>query len=99
MNPPLSATDILNREFLTIRGRLLEVAAALDRIDRAGGLANDARLDNLHRVLELLAQPGPDRAERMQHLLSLPYDPDWRRTSLLASDGTGEQRNKATGQT
>jgi hypothetical protein len=39
-----TARDVFDQEFLTIRAKLLEVAAALDRIDRAGGsLANDPR--------------------------------------------------------
>jgi hypothetical protein len=32
---PLDATEVLNREFLEIRAKLLEIAAALDRLDRA----------------------------------------------------------------
>ena len=37
MSNPLSASDVLNREFLEVRARLLQVAAALDRLDRAAG--------------------------------------------------------------
>lgn len=78
MKPPLPATELLNREFLGIRCRLIEVAAALDRIARADGSADDVRLENIRRSLEMLAHAEPDRVERIQHIFSLPYAPDWR---------------------
>ena len=34
---PLDKPEVLNREFLEIRARLLQVAASLDRLDRADG--------------------------------------------------------------
>lgn len=34
-NSPLSADEILEREFLPLRSRLLDIAAALDRFERA----------------------------------------------------------------
>ena len=34
---PLDAPEVLNREFPEIRARLLQLAAALDRMDRADG--------------------------------------------------------------
>jgi hypothetical protein len=74
----MSAAEILNREFLTVRCRLIEVAAALDRIGRADGSVDDVRLENLRRSLEVLGQPGTDRVERIQQIFSLPYAPDWR---------------------
>ena len=77
MTPPMPAAAILNREFLTVRCRLIEVAAALDRIARAGSI-DDVRLDNIRLSLEALAQPDGKRVERIQHIFSLPYDADWR---------------------
>jgi len=74
--------EVFEREFLALRGRLLEVAATLDRLDRAGGPpGNDPRADQLRRSLEVLASPGPrsDRAEQIQLIFSLPYDPHWRK--------------------
>ncbi len=79
MPPVMSARETLDREFLGIRSRLLDVAASLDRIDRANGsVADDARLGQLRRALDVLLSPGPDRAERFQHVFSLPYDEAWR---------------------
>jgi len=74
------AVEILDREFLPLRGRLLEVGAALDRIARAGGVCDDPRVDQIRRSLELLSQARDtaDRAEQVQMIFSLPYDPNWR---------------------
>jgi len=80
---PLSANEVLDREFLTARGKLVELAAILDRIDRADGdLADDARLAQIRRSFELLAEDAADRAvadraERVQAIFSLPYDAAW----------------------
>lgn len=76
------AAEVLEREFLVLRGRLLEVAATLDRLDRAGGPPrDDPRADQLRRCLEVLASAGlrTDRAEQIQLIFSLPYDPHWRK--------------------
>jgi hypothetical protein len=70
--------DTLDREFLTVRARLLELAAAFDRIDRAvGPTRDDPRREQLRRAVDVLASPTPDRAERIQMHFSLPYDPAW----------------------
>ena len=37
MPPLLSAPEVLNREFLEIRCKILELAAAFDRLERADG--------------------------------------------------------------
>ena len=77
MSAPTSATQPLDREFLSIRCRLIELAAALDRIDRGGSpAADDPRVAQIRRSLELLAGDAPDRAERVQMVFSLPYEKD-----------------------
>ena len=76
----MNADEILEREFLEIRAKLLEVAAALDRLDRAeGSVESDPRMQLLSTALKLNAAPnyGPSRAEKMQMLFSREYDPDW----------------------
>ena len=80
-------TEVLDRDFLETRGRILEVAAALDRIDRAPGRAHEApdrRLAQLRQAIEALLEPGPGRAETVQRLFSLDYDPKWRDRYELA---------------
>lgn len=81
MHPrPLTAADFLDEEFLIVRAKILEVAAALDRLDRGDGdVSQDPRLERLRRSLAELSSAKPDRAERIQRIFSLPYDEDWRR--------------------
>jgi len=74
-----SAKETLDREFLSFRAKLIDLAAALDRMERGEGTAEeDPRWEQLQRAIELLASGEPDRAGRMQMLFSLPYDPQWR---------------------
>lgn len=77
---PLTAARTLEMFFLDTRGKILEVAAALDRLDRGDGtVANDPRMERIRRALATLQQDGPGRAEAIQLIFSLPYDPTWDR--------------------
>jgi hypothetical protein len=76
-----SKADVLNHDFLESRAKVLELAAALDRLDRAsrgGHETPDSRLAQLRQALEALLEPGPGRAETVQRIFSLEYDPRWR---------------------
>ena len=76
---PENASEVLDREWLTVRARLIQVAAALDRIDRAdGSVDGDQRIEQVSQALALLAHEHGNRAERLQLAFSLPYDPQWR---------------------
>jgi hypothetical protein len=81
---PLPADRVLDQFFLEARGKLLEIAAVLDRIGR-GASAEAARADpravKLKRAVELLLGDAANKAELLQQLFSLPYDPDWKRPS------------------
>ncbi len=78
--PDSTALNVLNREFLAIRCRLVDLAAALDRVDRADGRAtDDPRWRQLQQAVGVLADPDGNRAERVQMAFSLPYFADWRR--------------------
>ena len=56
MGTVFAAAEVLDREFLPLRGKLIEVAAALDRIRRCGGYSHDPRLRDIARCVSLLAQ-------------------------------------------
>lgn len=78
MSQPLTAAEVLNREFLEIRGKILELAAAFDRLGRAeGAVAGDARLDRLREALEVLQGDVQGRAEQVQLIFSREYDDHW----------------------
>jgi hypothetical protein len=79
---PRNAVEILDQHYLEVRCKLLEVAATLDRIERAdddGRVKRDPRLDLFRQALDILASDGFDRAERIQLLFSDQYDPEWNR--------------------
>lgn len=87
MSIPLDAPEVLDREFLEIRAKLLQIAAALDRIGRAdGSTEGDRRLRQIEQALDVVASPQPDRAQRLQMIFSLTYDEDWRET-FFSSEG------------
>jgi hypothetical protein len=77
-----SAGEVLDRHFLEIRCGLLDLAAALDRIERSDAFAkakSDARLGQIREALKILASDGSDRAERIQLLFSDEYQAGWNR--------------------
>lgn len=73
-----TASEVLERELHTMRASVLDVAAALDRVDRAGGADEDLRMAKLRSAIEVLLSDDPGRAERVQLMFSLPYREDWR---------------------
>ncbi len=79
---PLPATQALDAYFLEARGKLLDLAAILDRVGRGADPAAaeaDPRLRKLREGLSLLLTRPAGQAEAVQQLFSLEYDPDWRR--------------------
>lgn len=88
MAGPSAAKSVLDREFLAIRSRLIDVAAMLDRIDRSqSDASNDPRIAQIRRSLEVLLEREPNRAERVQMEFSLPYQDDWRQATASGSRG------------
>jgi hypothetical protein len=74
-----SLNDVFEQEFLPIRAKLLEVAASLDRLDRASGtLTSESRSAQVHAAIHALLRPGDDRAEQIQLIFSRPFEDDWR---------------------
>ncbi|QDS94332.1 hypothetical protein FF011L_31110 [Roseimaritima multifibrata] len=79
MSSPADAASLLERHFLEVRARLLEVGATLDRLERASGsVTDDPRAEQLAEALKILTDQEGQRAERLQRLFSQPYDADWR---------------------
>lgn len=78
MSIPLDACQVLDREYLGVRARLLEIAAVLDRIDRAAGSVDeDPRLGEIHDAIRVLLRHESDRAEEIQLNFSLAFDDEW----------------------
>ena len=70
-----SAAELLEREFLDHRARLLDVAAFLDRLDRADG-SRGVRSDFRYiALLEMLKMIGSGRLNRVEEMLVTLSDP------------------------
>lgn len=69
LKPPKSASELLDLYYHDMRSHLLEVAAAFDRIERAGG-AMEPRLQVLRKVAAIAVDDQPDRAVRFLEALS-----------------------------
>lgn len=74
--------DILQADFLEIRQRILDLAAMLDRYDAAhdsptAGQGTDPRLAQIHEGIAALSHTDRCRAEDVQRIFSLAYDPEW----------------------
>ncbi len=69
-----TANQLLDQQYLTMRERVLSLAADLDRIERAGDgaklLGADPRIRRLRQAIELVLSASGNRAEQVQMLLS-----------------------------
>jgi hypothetical protein len=70
---PLSARELVDEYFIENRTRLLEIAAFLDRLERADPsyASQDFRMKAFSEALAHLGRPA-DRLDRIQSLLSDP---------------------------
>ena len=74
----LSAPEVLSREFLEIRAKILDVAAAFDRLSRSPGtIEGDPRLARLREALTAILEEDESRAEQVQMIFSRQYDDGW----------------------
>lgn len=65
-----TANELLDLYYLEMRQHLLELAAARDRIERAGGTA-DPRLAQLLAAAAAVLDTQPEHARRFQEALSV----------------------------
>ena len=73
---PLSRHEVVDRYFLEHRAKVLDVAAFLDRVDRAkaGTDEDDFRVRSLRASIALLLDGEGERTKRVLDLLSDPSD-------------------------
>ena len=69
---PLTGPQVVDLYFMEHRAKLLDIAAFLDRLDRAAGPpgTSDVRVRALLRAIPLLSDGRGDRARRILDLLS-----------------------------
>ena len=69
----MSSTAVVDRYFLEHRAKLIDLAAFLDRVDRANGSEAsdiDFRIAAFRRAIEELSTDEPGRARRIQEIFS-----------------------------
>lgn len=70
---PLDRAGVVDRYYLEHRAKLIDIAAFLDRVDRArGDGATDFRVAAFLRALDILKDGRPERARRVLEALSDP---------------------------
>ena len=80
----MNSAEILEREFLEMRAKVLELAACMDRLDRADGdVANEQKMINIRKGIEIINEHEPDRAKRVQLLFSRAYEENWQQEYQL----------------
>jgi hypothetical protein len=93
---PLSATELVDEYFIENRTKLLDIAAFLDRVDRADPTcaATDFRLRAFVEALAALTGAPGDRTITVQHIFSdprtEPLDALDRKGAVGAYDRPGE---------
>ena len=69
---PMNRTQVVDAYFMEHLARILDLAAFLDRVDRAGPGADDFRMQAFRAALAILGDGKPERARRVLELLSDP---------------------------
>ena len=92
---PLARESVIDRYFLEHRAKVLDVAAFLDRVDRAkpaGGVASgdDFRLRSLRGAIAVLIDGEPERARRILELLSDPSSEPIDKAPMKGAKGAWE---------
>lgn len=86
MSTALQAAEVMDREYLEIRAKILEIAASFDRLDRApGSIDGDPRMSLISEALQVLSGKPAERAEQVQLIFSRQYEDDWREQFGLSS--------------
>lgn len=72
LNPPLDRTDLIDLYFLEHRARLIDIAAFLDRLDRASDAGNteDFRIKAFNKATAILLDRDADKARRILEVFS-----------------------------
>ena len=75
--PHRTVSEVIDREYLELRAKVLEIAASFDRMERAEG-QRDERMLKIEAGLQILSDSAQDKAKRVQELFSIDYDSQWR---------------------
>ncbi len=72
LTPPLGRTGLIDLHFLEHRAKLIDIAAFLDRLDRAGDAekSEDFRIKAFRQATAVLLDRDPDKARRILEVFS-----------------------------
>jgi hypothetical protein len=83
-----TAEQVVADEFLIARAKILELAATLDRIERASGDIEDSKqMQLIAHGLQILCDDEVEKAKRVQLLMSRQYDPHWQQQMSMKKAG------------
>ncbi|MBI1335619.1 MAG: hypothetical protein GC164_01500 [Phycisphaera sp.] len=87
--PNIEPRRLADLYFMEHRAKLLDIAAFLDRIDRAKGATNpgDHRVTVLQRVIPILTDGQPERVRRILDALSDPSTEPIAQASVKGATG------------
>jgi len=88
---PFPSQKAVDLGFLDARSKLLDLAAFLDRVERAGE-DSDYRVEALYSALSELSGPTPDRARRILERLSDPSLEPIERATVKSATGVPSPR-------
>ena len=84
-----SAEQIVADDFMIARARIVELAATLDRIERATGDVEDStNMQLLIQGMHILCDDEVEKAKRVQLLMSRQYDPKWQAQMSITKKGS-----------
>ena len=84
-----TAQQIVLEDFMIARARIVELAATLDRIERATGDVDDSKnMQLLMQGMHILCDDEVEKAKRVQLLMSRQYDPHWQAQMSIERKGT-----------
>ena len=84
---PLTRSQVVDSYFMEHRARLLDVAAFLDRVDRAGPGEDDFRMRAFRQCAAVLSDGHPERARRILEILSDPGTEPVARAGMKGATG------------
>ena len=89
---PMNRTQVVDAYFMEHRARILDLAACLDRVDRAGPGADDFRMQAFRAAVSILGDGKPERARRVLELLSDPGTEPIARAGMKGATGAHDPK-------
>lgn len=93
---PLTRRQLVDEYFIENRTKVLDVAAFLDRLDRAEGGESDIRMEAFAEALQVLCGRGPARLQAIQMIFSDPTKEPRERLDQKSASGAYDRWREET---